>query len=165
MTSDGFISVKDLLNHRKFKNITFEQIQYVVDANDKKRYELTQSPTGEYLIRASQGHSLKTVVSKDLLESVTAPLETPVIHGTTQAAWQTIKKDGLSKMGRNQIHFAVGLPGDPKVQSGIRETSEVFIYIDVEKARKDGILFYRSSNNVILSDGIQGIIPLNILKK
>ncbi|KAL9549605.1 hypothetical protein MBANPS3_005126 [Mucor bainieri] len=171
ISSDGFVAVNDILARPKFKHVTFEQIQYLVDHNDKKRYELVQTPEGEWLVRASQGHSLKTIKSDDMMERITGPLETPVIHGTTLQAWSQIKQQGLSKMGRNHIHFAVGLPDDPNVKSGIRKSSQVFIYIDVDKARQgrneqstendegeDGIVFYRSKNNVVLSEGIQGII-------
>lgn len=87
-------------------------------------------------MRASQGHSLKKIRADDLMEAITEPMDTPVIHGTTLQAWDQIKRQGLSKMGRNHIHFAVGLPDDPNVKSGIRKSSQVFIYIDVDKARQ-----------------------------
>jgi len=57
-------------------------------------------------------------------------------------------------MNRNHIHFSVGKPGENEVISGMRNTSEVLIYIDTEKAMNDNIKFYRSSNNVILTEGI-----------
>lgn len=152
-----------------------------MDHNDKKRYELTEGSAGEWLIRANQGHSLKTIIPDSMLEKLTGPIDTPIIHGTSLQAWKQIKQKGLSKMNRNHIHFAIGLPNDPNVKSGIRETSEVFIYVNAEKARQglhyiqrdgyllanqkkkknffvDGIVFYRSKNNVILSDGIKGIV-------
>ncbi|EPB89638.1 hypothetical protein HMPREF1544_03570 [Mucor circinelloides 1006PhL] len=158
ISSDGFVAVNDILARPKFKNVTFEQIQYLVGHNDKKRYELVQTPTGEWLVRATQGHSLKTVKPDDMMEKITKPLDTPVIHGTTLQAWNQIKQQGISKMDRNHIHFAIGLPDDPKVKSGIRKSSTVFIYVDVDKARQDGIVFYRSKNDVILTDGINGIL-------
>jgi 2'-phosphotransferase len=46
-----------------------------------------------------------------LLKQVTCPSEAPVcIHGTYWKAWQLIKAGGLSKMKRNHIHFAMGMP-------------------------------------------------------
>ncbi|KAI8882438.1 phosphotransferase KptA/Tpt1 [Backusella circina FSU 941] len=153
----GYIALKDLLAHKKFKGDTFEHVKYVVDTNPKKRYELTMHDNGEYMIRASQGHSIKSVGEKDLL-SLLENEESPVIHGTTREAWSIIKEMGLSKMGRNHIHCAIGLPGDPKVKSGMRKSSEVFIYINVPKAKKDGIVFYISKNGVILTEGSNGII-------
>lgn len=113
-----------------------EDIRFVVDTNDKKRYELTEID-GSYFIRANQGHSLKTVESKDLLKEIKKDedLSTPVIHGTTLKAWENIQGQGLSTMTRNHIHFAVGLPNEGHVISGMRNTSQVYIYIDVAKAR------------------------------
>ncbi|KAI8636136.1 hypothetical protein BD408DRAFT_426632 [Parasitella parasitica] len=158
ISPDGYVSVDDILAQPKFKGVTFEQIRYVVDHNDKKRYELSQTTTGEWLVRATQGHSLKSILPDDLLETITGSIDTPVIHGTTLEAWKQIQHQGLSKMNRNHIHFAVGFPDDPNVKSGIRATSQVFIFVDVERAKQDGIVFYKSKNNVILSDGIDGII-------
>jgi 2'-phosphotransferase len=88
-----------------------------------------------------------------------------VIHGTRLQAWEHIKTKGLSTMNRNHVHFAIGLPGDSNVRSGVRKSSQVFIYIDVHKAMQDGIAFYRSKNDVILSDGKDGIIEPKYFEK
>lgn len=40
----------------------------------------------------------------------------------------------------------------------MRNSSAVFIYIDIAKALEDGIRFYRSHNNVVLTDGIDGML-------
>lgn len=54
-------------------------------------------------------------------------------------------------MSRNHIHFAPGLPQEDGVISGMRKSCDVYIYIDMVQAIKDGIDFYISSNNVILT--------------
>ncbi|KAI9358067.1 phosphotransferase KptA/Tpt1 [Pilaira anomala] len=166
ISPSGYIAITDLLTRPKFKDVTLEDIRFVVDTNDKKRYELTEID-GSYFIRANQGHSLKTVESKDLLKEIKKDedLSTPVIHGTTLKAWEIIQGQGLSTMTRNHIHFAVGLPDESHVVSGMRNTSQVYIYIDIAKARADGIVFYRSNNNVILSNGIHGIIEPKYFEK
>ena len=61
-------------------------------------------------------------------------------------------------MKRNHIHFAVGLPGDNQIISGARHNCEVFIFIDIENAMNDGIKFFVSENNVVLSAGLNGFI-------
>lgn len=68
-------------------------------------------------------------------------------------------------MNRNHIHFSIGKPGENEVISGMRYSSEILIYIDVERAMKDGIVFQLSSNNVILSKGIDNILGTNYFKK
>ena len=48
----------------------------------------------------------------------------------------------------------------------MRTTSTVFILIDIEQALSSGILFYRSSNGVILSPGnMQGYLPTTTFRK
>jgi len=47
-------------------------------------------------------------------------------------------------MGRNHVHFAIGMPGEKEVISGMRMTCDVFIELDMEKALKDGMKIYIS---------------------
>lgn len=56
-------------------------------------------------------------------------------------------------MKRNHIHFSTGLPSEKWVISGVRRNTEVFIYINLNLSMSEGLLFYRSANNVILSPG------------
>jgi len=56
-------------------------------------------------------------------------------------------------MNRQHIHLSEDFPGLKSVISGMRSNCEIAIYIDVKKAMLDGIKFYRSTNNVILSPG------------
>ena len=50
------------------------------------------------------------------------------------------------------------------VNSGIRKSAEVVIYIDMKKAMS-WYKFYRSKNGVILSPGINGIIEPRFFSK
>eukprot|EP00920_Eleutheroschizon_duboscqi_P010125 GHVT01023586.1.p1 GENE.GHVT01023586.1~~GHVT01023586.1.p1 ORF type:complete len:202 (+),score=51.31 GHVT01023586.1:276-881(+) len=49
---------------------------------------------------------------------------------------------------------------DLSVISGMRRNSDVAIYVDVARALRDGIAFYEASNSVILSDGLDGVLPV-----
>lgn len=55
-------------------------------------------------------------------------------------------------MNRNHIHLAQGIPGETVI-SGIRKSSDVLIYIDINKALANGIRFYLSDNGVVLTEG------------
>ncbi|RUS28902.1 hypothetical protein BC938DRAFT_481296 [Jimgerdemannia flammicorona] len=68
-------------------------------------------------------------------------------------------------MRRNHIHFAAGMLGDEGVISGMRKTCDLFVHVDVEMAIADGIIFYRSANNVILTDGRDGFLEPKYFKK
>ncbi|CAI7603773.1 unnamed protein product [Penicillium bialowiezense] len=131
-----------------------------------------------FLIRATQGHSIKTVEAASFLEPLSlsdeSKLPDTVVHGTFHSTWPVIlQSGGLRCMGRNHIHFATGpslesvlavhdgdtaqgksKPDDSRVISGMRRDAQVLIYIDVRKALAAGIPFWRSENGVILSEGI-----------
>lgn len=69
-------------------------------------------------------------------------------------------------MKRNHIHFSTALPSDKSVISGIRHDAQVFIYINLKLSILEGLQFYRSVNDVILSPGNENgfIIPKYFLK-
>ncbi|KAF9437136.1 tRNA 2'-phosphotransferase 1 [Entomortierella beljakovae] len=158
---DGYVKISDILGHSRFRQFTLVDINRVVSTNDKQRFQLLVETTGQTYIRAVQGHSLTNV--DDLgYEDITDSSQLPcALHGTLQSKWDLIQMNGLSKMTRNHIHMATGLPGDNEVISGMRKGCNLYIYVDVSKALADGIKFYRTSNNVILSDGKNGdgVIP------
>lgn len=161
ISPDGFVAVDRLLQHPTLRNVTMKDINRVVESNDKQRYMLISqaTPSGDkWMIRANQGHSMKVAVK---MAAITSPSDAPVVvHGTSRAAYASIKKSGLKPMGRQHIHFAAGLPGAGGVISGMRASCQVQIYIDLERALSDGIPFFKSENGVILSPGDKsGCIP------
>ncbi|KAF9352837.1 tRNA 2'-phosphotransferase 1 [Mortierella sp. NVP85] len=157
---DGYVKVEDVLKHHKFKGFSLDDIRAVVANNSKKRFQMNEE-NGTLLIRAVQGHSIEEVADLGNEEITDASQIPIVVHGTMFSKWHLIQQGGLSKMNRNHIHMAVGLPGTDEVISGMRNSANLYIYIDTHKAIQDGIKFYRAANNVILSDGRggDGIIP------
>lgn len=126
-------------------------------------------------IRANQGHSFNAgLQSNQLLTPLTAEeLSNPdqmIVHGTTQRAWEYhIRIEGLRRMKRNHIHFATGLPNNREKSpiSGMRSSSEIYIYVSGKKCAEDEIPFYTSTNGVILSAGVEekGLLPLKYFDK
>ncbi|KAJ5888233.1 hypothetical protein N7495_008274 [Penicillium taxi] len=186
---------------------TFDEIKHAVALSDKKRFGLLYistvdesmpvepTPTdyqgsvtqhalsvqdaepSHFLIRATQGHSIKTVEAASLLEPLSlndeSKLPDTVVHGTFHGAWESIlKSGGLKSMSRNHVHFATGPSleaalaaqqeqhsntksvADKTVISGMRWDAQVLIYIDIRKALAAGCPFWRSENGVILSEGL-----------
>jgi 2'-phosphotransferase len=166
---DGFVDLNELLDLPLVRNlqVTLEDVQRVVETNQKKRFELKQLPNLSWFIQAAQGHSIKSVQSDLLLSPINDPDAYPiVVHGTYKEAWESIKTLGLSKMSRNHVHFAIGYPKDMGVVSGMRGSCNVFIEIDMGQAIRDGMKFYISTNNVILTDGFdEGIVPVKYFKR
>lgn len=108
---------------------------------------------------------MKEVQTDQLLTKITDPTLYPVvIHGTYFKFWNLIKAGGLKRMSRNHIHFAPGMPKQDGVISGMRTSCDIYIKIDMFEAIKDGIPFYISSNNVILTEGIDGVLPPKYFK-
>mmetsp|Transcript_21450 Transcript_21450/g.42113 ORF Transcript_21450/g.42113 Transcript_21450/m.42113 type:complete len:449 (+) Transcript_21450:152-1498(+) len=164
---DGFVRLEDLQTKlKRFENVTLDDVQAVVRDNDKQRFTLRQESDGSWIIRANQGHSMAVVKESFLLRELDPTTIDVCLHGTYKEAWAKIRKTGLSRMNRNHIHFARGLPSDSNgVISGMRKSCEVHLYIDASAAGKDGIKFFESDNGVILSPGNgDGIIPPKYFK-
>ncbi len=187
MRTDGFVPLVEILqcNHPKLRGCTREQVEAVVQNNDKQRFALQQKPASDYAdspfvqpetddmiwcIRANQGHSLpKHIVDPDQLLTSLTPEQLRdipcIVHGTYTDAWKNIQAAGyLSRMKRQHIHFAKGRPGE--VISGMRKSSQVYIYVDADKCADEEILFYESANGVLLTPGKQdGKLPLHYIAR
>ena len=77
----------------------------------------------------------------------------------------------MKRMNRDHVHMALvrredngdtsDLPVDIDLLSraGIRRGCEILVFVDAIRARAMGCRFYRSANDVGLSDGIEGVVP------
>ena len=166
---DGYCrldAVVALLAERNL-DTTLEEVEREARSNDKQRYEVV-SREGCRMIRATQGHSISTVRDEELLEPVdSARLPEVCAYGTYPKHWASILAGGLRASGpkgagkhkRNYIHFAPYDVGDARLISGMRPNCDVVIYIDLRKALADDIPFFTSANGVLLTRGIDGILP------
>ncbi len=143
--------------------------------------DLSTDPS-HFLIRASQGHSITTVTTEKLLTPVLATdpnCPNLVVHGTYGKDWELIKESGgLKPMKRNHIHFATReLPkmksleeekktfkskqlrdGRDKLLSGMRQGASTMIWVDVKKSLEGGVKWWRSENNVYLTEGLEKVV-------
>jgi len=164
---DGFISLQEVKSVRGFEAIDLNLARAIVSEDNKMRFTLRQEGE-EWFIRANQGHTIQGIDEEQLCTKIINPQEIPIaVHGTYVISWCLIKENGLSKMDRHHIHLAIGLPGDKQsgVISGMRKSSELLIYINVEKAMELGITFFKSTNDVILTSGLSGSIPPSCFKQ
>jgi hypothetical protein len=82
-------------------------------------------------------------------------------------------------MTRNHVHFATGLPegfesletsnvkgsAEPVI-SGMRKSSSILVFLDLEKALAGGLKFWKSANGVVLCDGgEQRLVPMEYFKR
>ncbi|KAI3800460.1 hypothetical protein L1987_28551 [Smallanthus sonchifolius] len=172
MRSDVYVKVQDLLrlNLKTFANVpisshTVDDIKEAVRRDNKQRFGLLEE-NGELLIRANQGHTVKLVETESLLKPILSAEEFPVcVHGTYKKNLKSILESGLKRMQRLHVHFACGLPTDGEVISGMRRDINILIFLDVRKALQGGMKLYISENKVILTEGFDGVVPVEYFEK
>ncbi|WP_394749969.1 RNA 2'-phosphotransferase [Spongiimicrobium salis] len=146
LDENGWANVAVLLERmeRESKTITFEQLQFVVANNDKKRFAFNEDKT---LIRASQGHSIS--INLDY-----KPLEPPqfLYHGTPIKFVNPIKEKGLKKMKRHHVHLSVDRETATKV--GARRGKPVILSIRALDMYYAGHQFFISENGVWLTEAV-----------
>jgi 2'-phosphotransferase len=162
ITKEGFVEIDDLLNAPPVRklNVNRDLVDKIVDSDEKGRYEIKGNQ-----IRCVQGHSNVEVEIEESTEPITNVNEYHlVVHGTFNDSWEFIKTTGLNKMKRSAIHFAIGYPKDENVKSGMRGDCDVFVEVNLPMCYYNGIKFFISKNNVILSPGENGVIAPKYFK-
>eukprot|EP00959_Pyramimonas_sp_CCMP1952_P242747 5074291-Pyramimonas_sp.AAC.1 len=89
------------------------------------------------------------------------------IHGTQWGNLPNILSVGLpcraddtsKKGGRQFVHGCPYLPGDNRIQSGLRVDSEVLVMVSLKNLLRDNALIWHSANDIIMSAGRDGRIP------
>ena len=179
---DTFVNVGSVLYEvntnflKHFGILSTTDFIYIVKSDKKCRFAVfldTNSTNENYWVAAAQGHSGNvsriSVIENYLFERVT---NIPYLwHGTSSKFVSSIKLYGLSRCSRFHIHM-IGPNSEEELYeynrnaiSGYRACSDVLIRVDVGKAMKSGIIFYKSLNGVYLSSGnATGIIPAYFLK-
>lgn len=100
LDSEGWAPVKDVLKavQSQFGDFTRNDLQELVDTNDKKRYAFNSDGTK---IRASQGHSIEVDLKLE-----TTPPPPFLYHGTKTANLDAIMRDGLKPQSRQHVHLS-----------------------------------------------------------
>lgn len=138
----GWVGVAELLHavNANGVTLTLAQLQHIVATSDKKRFAFSED--GQR-IRANQGHSVEV----DLQYPPQTPPEI-LYHGTATRFLDGIRKDGLQKMGRHDVH----LSAETKVtlQVGGRHGKPVLLTIRAGDMQRAGFVFRCSANGVWL---------------
>lgn len=119
-----------------------EDLREVVELNDKKRFILSEDSKR---IRANQGHS----ISVDLELMPATPPEL-LYHGTAESNVASIMEKGILKRERNHVHLSESI--DTATQVGARYGKPVVLKVRAVDMHAGGHLFFRSENNVWLTD-------------
>ena len=143
MDKNGWVSVDELLSKI---NISFEDLKWIVDNNDKKRFSFNEDETK---LRANQGHSIK--VDVELKEKIPPKY---LYHGTASKNVKSIMKSGLSKMKRNHVHLSDDYETAVNVAKRYSKNDFHIFKIDTYPMIVDNVKFYQSENGVWLVDSV-----------
>jgi putative RNA 2'-phosphotransferase len=142
----GWANVDALLSSMQQHGIaiTIDQLVKIVDTDEKSRYQF--SPDRKH-IRASQGHSLEVDLGYQ-------PQQPPDVlyHGTASRFLESIQRTGLEKRNRHHVHLSAS--PDVAAAVGKRHGVPVILVIDAARMNRDGCIFYRSENNVWLTEEV-----------
>ena len=161
--SGGFVLVYVLLDLLKtpIEKVVFSLYAGLFGTvkNDKHRFQFGVDATEQLFIRASQGHSGAILEKLNPAHIYSLYTGGNVFHRTTPEAKALIfsadiLSNGLRPIGR-LVHMAM-----EEDRSRNADKFPVKITVDVAKARTQGITFYLSANNVVLS---YDPIPLSCL--
>ena len=83
-----------------------------------------------------------------------APMSPPdtLFHGTGSAAIDAILREGLRKMRRHHVHLSADFA--TAVRVGSRHGAPDVLLVDAAAMARDGYLFYRSDNDVWLTESV-----------
>lgn len=137
----GWRDVSDLINNHHY---TFDEINEIVDTNNKHRFEFNNDKTK---IRARQGHSIN--VDVELKEQIPPKF---LYHGTAKKFLNSINKFGINKGNRLYVHLSKDY--NTAIDVGKRHGDPVVITINAEQMNKDSYKFYLSNNGIWLTEYI-----------
>lgn len=144
LDKEGWADVNTLL---KSINISLQELDWIVENNNKKRFGYNDSKTK---IRANQGHSIDEV-EIDFEEVIDAPEF--LYHGTSTDTFPLLLKDGIKKMTRKNVHLSKD--EETAINVGKRKSSNIVI---VKVKAKDfvngGNKLFISKNGVYLAEFI-----------
>jgi len=146
----GWVEIAKLL---PAVTMTRQQLDEVVNKNDKKRFELSLDGLR---IRASQGHS----VDVDLGYEEKTPPDL-LYHGTSTKFLDPIMKEGLHAMERHDVHLSANV--DTAMLVAKRRPPPVILKVASKEMVGDGLKFRLSTNGIWLTEHVPSRY-LSILK-
>lgn len=143
----GWVSVQSLVEalrlERGWSSLTVTDVEAMVAGASKQRHEIRDGR-----IRALYGHSLPGRV-----ERVPALPPAELFHGTSSAAAERIRVEGLRPMGRQYVHLSVDHATARAV--GSRKAREpVILVVAAGAAAEAGVVFYVGNERVWLADSV-----------
>lgn len=148
LEADASVETAELLQalKEKFRDITKNDLIKLVKNDPKGRFSFLD---GMKRIRANYGHSIEGV-NPDY--QIVKPPEL-LYHGTRPKVKEKILTAGLKPMGRNYVHLSVGVK-EAETVARRRTNQPVILKIEALRAFREGQNFYRTAEDIFLTDKI-----------
>jgi putative RNA 2'-phosphotransferase len=148
LDDEGFAdtdSVWAQVNQRFRGQYTYNDLLKVVEGDrfGKKRYEI-------------QGRKIRALFGHSDVSHVSYPPAVPpeyLYHGTTRAALDIIRHEGLKSLSRQYVHFTVNREHAERV-AGRHSNETVILTIRSGDAHRAGIVFYHPEHEHYLADAV-----------
>lgn len=153
MDNKGWIDTQLLIN---YLNITTEELETIVETNDKKRFMFNDDKT---LIRASQGHSQGVAPDKEQVQIIKMSPEWELYHGTDDVTWNLIKNDKIIPGKRQYVHWTLNkelAEKRAKQRQFHNKTKPVLVVLRPSSYLNGGGKLYLAENDVYLTPEIEG---------
>jgi len=161
----GYVKIDDILNLSQFKELELilDDIFEIVYNDSRGRYTIKES-LDTFYIKANHGHSI--LMPNYGIKDISEPDKYKIVtYNTTYNEWLFIKQNrGLKKGNGNYIELHISGNCDNNYRQS-RYNNPVTIYINLEKAMENGIKFKISSNNKILTHGLNGFLSIDFFVK
>ena len=146
LDGEGWVDVAELLEKAAANGtvISPAELETIVGTSDKQRFTLSGDGAR---IRAAQGHSVRVELG---LDPVTPPDR--LYHGTAVTALASIRAEGLTPRGRQQVHLSADADTARKV--GSRHGKPHVLAVDAARMHGDGWLFFQADNGVWLTEAV-----------
>ena len=142
MDKQGFVNLTELIEKlkKRYPQTDEQLIREIVEKSERRRFEIRNGK-----IRALYGHSIPVELQPEEAKDVKI-----LYHGTSPESAKNILKVGLKPMRRQWVHLSPTIEIAKKI--GLRKSNKpVILEIDVEKARRDGIKFYKATDEIYLA--------------
>lgn len=153
MDNKGWVNTQQLIEHL---HITQEQLESIVETNDKKRFIFNDDKT---LIRATQGHSQGVATEKEQVQITKMSPEWDLYHGTDDVTWNLIKNDKIIPGKRQYVHWTLNkelAEKRAKQRQFHNKTKPVLVVLKPSSYLNGGGKLYLSENDVYLTPEIDG---------
>jgi len=137
----GFADLDQVLKVVKKKfPLNKSQLEELVYTDKQARFQIKEGR-----IRACYGHSINVQPLSD-----TGNIPPTLYHGTSRKNLNSILKEGLKPMKRKFVHLSLTVE-DAKRVGKRKDFLPVILKIDTEKAKREGIKFWREKTVVVAS--------------